>query len=46
MLHQQLKKYFGFNDFIKGQEDVIYKILERQSVAAIFPTGGGISLSK
>ncbi len=44
MLHQQLKKYFGFNGFIKGQEDVIYKVLARQSTAAIFPTGAGKSL--
>ncbi|MEN8797912.1 MAG: DEAD/DEAH box helicase, partial [Flavobacteriaceae bacterium] len=44
MLEQQLQKYFGFNTFFKGQEDVIRKILERQSVAAIFPTGAGKSL--
>ncbi|MDX2446815.1 MAG: RecQ family ATP-dependent DNA helicase [Desulfobacterales bacterium] len=44
MLHQQLKKYFGFNGFIKGQEDVINKVLARQSAAAIFPTGAGKSL--
>jgi ATP-dependent DNA helicase RecQ len=44
MLEQQLQKYFGFNSFLKGQEDVIRKILERQSAAAIFPTGAGKSL--
>ena len=44
MLEQQLQKYFGFNTFLKGQEDVIRKILERQSAAAIFPTGAGKSL--
>ncbi len=44
MLQQELQKYFGFNAFIKGQEDVIRKVLERQSAAAIFPTGAGKSL--
>ena len=44
MLKKPLQKYFGFNSFLKGQEDVIWKVLERQSVAAIFPTGAGKSL--
>ncbi|MDF1592919.1 MAG: RecQ family ATP-dependent DNA helicase [Desulfobacterales bacterium] len=44
MLIQQLQKYFGFNSFLKGQEEVIRKVLERQSAAAIFPTGAGKSL--
>ena len=44
LLQDQLQKYFGFNAFIKGQEDVIRKVLERQSAAAIFPTGAGKSL--
>ena len=44
MLKKQLQKYFGFNTFLKGQEDVIGKVLERRSAAAIFPTGAGKSL--
>ncbi len=44
MLQQHLQRYFGFNTFIKGQEDVIRKVMERQSAAAIFPTGAGKSL--
>ena len=44
MLKQQLQKYFGFNSFLKGQEEVIRKVLERRSAAAIFPTGAGKSL--
>jgi len=44
MLKKPLQKYFGFNSFLKGQEEVIRKVLERQSVAAIFPTGAGKSL--
>ena len=44
MLKQQLQKHFGFNTFLKGQEDVIRKVLNHQSAAAIFPTGAGKSL--
>jgi len=44
MLKKPLQKYFEFNSFLKGQEDVIRKVLDRQSVAAIFPTGAGKSL--
>jgi ATP-dependent DNA helicase RecQ len=44
MLKQQLHKHFGFSTFLTGQEDVIRKVLERQSAAAIFPTGAGKSL--
>jgi ATP-dependent DNA helicase RecQ len=44
MLRQQLHKHFGFNSFLQGQEDVIGKVLEHQSAAAIFPTGAGKSL--
>lgn len=44
MLKEQLQKYFGFSTFLKGQEDVIRKVLDRQSAAAIFPTGAGKSL--
>jgi len=44
MVKQQLQQYFGFNSFLKGQEEVILKVLECQSAAAIFPTGAGKSL--
>ena len=44
MLKQQLQKHFGFNSFLKGQQEVIQKILDHQSAAAIFPTGAGKSL--
>jgi ATP-dependent DNA helicase RecQ len=44
MLKHQLQKHFGFNTFLKGQEDVIHKVLDHQSAAAIFPTGAGKSL--
>ena len=44
MLKKHLLKYFGFNSFLKGQEDVIGKAIAHQSAAAIFPTGAGKSL--
>ncbi len=44
MPRQQLRKHFGFNAFLKGQEAVIRKVLDHQSAAAIFPTGAGKSL--
>jgi ATP-dependent DNA helicase RecQ len=44
MLKKDLQKYFGFNSFLKGQEEVIRKVLDHQSAAAIFPTGAGKSL--
>ncbi|MCK5147146.1 RecQ family ATP-dependent DNA helicase [bacterium] len=44
MLENELQKIFGFNSFKKGQKEVILKIMEGQSAAAIFPTGAGKSL--
>jgi ATP-dependent DNA helicase RecQ len=43
-MKQYLQKYFGFDSFKKGQEEVIKKILQGESSAAIFPTGAGKSL--
>jgi ATP-dependent DNA helicase RecQ len=44
MLKKLLLQHFGFNSFLKGQEDVIRKVLDHQSAVAIFPTGAGKSL--
>jgi len=44
VLKRQLKNYFGFDSFLKGQKSVIQKIVDHQSAAAIFPTGAGKSL--
>ena len=44
MLEQNLKQYFGFRSFMKGQKEVIEKVLAGDSAAAIFPTGSGKSL--
>lgn len=39
-----LKQRFGFDDFRRGQADVISALLRGDSAAAVFPTGGGKSL--
>lgn len=44
MIKEYLFKYFGFNRFMPGQEEVINFLVNGQSTAAIFPTGGGKSL--
>ncbi|MDP4185507.1 MAG: ATP-dependent DNA helicase RecQ [Bacteroidota bacterium] len=43
-LKEALKKHFGFDSFLKGQEEVISKIIEGKSSIAIFPTGSGKSI--
>lgn len=44
MLENHLKQYFGFNTFKQGQKGVIQRIINKESAAAIFPTGAGKSL--
>jgi ATP-dependent DNA helicase RecQ len=39
-----LKKHFGWSDFLSGQQDVIQRLIDGDSVLAVFPTGGGKSL--
>ncbi len=39
-----LTKYFGFNAFRKGQEELIDAVLENRDVFGIMPTGGGKSM--
>ena len=43
-LEEQLKKTFGYKSFNRGQLEVISKIMQGESAAAIFPTGAGKSL--
>lgn len=46
MLNPQvvLKKYFGYPDFRAGQREVIDKVLNKENVLAVMPTGAGKSL--
>ncbi len=39
-----LKKYFGYDTFRQGQEDIIRSILSGRDVLAIMPTGAGKSV--
>lgn len=39
-----LKKYYGYNNFRKGQEPIINTIIDKRDVLAIMPTGGGKSI--
>ncbi|MDQ0174816.1 RecQ family ATP-dependent DNA helicase [Bacillus chungangensis] len=43
-LHSALKKYFGYDCFRTGQQDIISSVLEQQNTLAMLPTGTGKSL--
>ncbi|MDP3435882.1 MAG: DNA helicase RecQ [Bacteroidales bacterium] len=43
-LHQELKRYFGFNSFKGEQEEIIKHLLEGNDSFILMPTGGGKSL--
>lgn len=43
-LHEQLKKFFGFDAFKDSQEAVIRTLLDGKDVFVLMPTGGGKSL--
>ncbi len=40
----RLKKYFGYDQFKEGQEDLIRGVLSGRDALGIMPTGGGKSL--
>ncbi len=41
---EALKRYFGFSDFLDGQEEVMSSILSGRDGLVVMPTGGGKSL--
>lgn len=44
MVKQAMKKYYGYDGFKAGQEEVISSILQAKDTLAVMPTGGGKSL--
>lgn len=41
---ESLKKYFGYDSFRKGQEELIRNILDGKDCLGVLPTGGGKSI--
>ncbi|MEA4956755.1 MAG: RecQ family ATP-dependent DNA helicase [Methanobrevibacter sp.] len=41
---QLLKRYFGYDEFLSGQKELINNILSGKNVLGIMPTGGGKSI--
>lgn len=41
---QALKKYFGYNTFRPGQEEIITSIIAGSNIVAVLPTGAGKSI--
>lgn len=44
MLHHELKKWFGFDTFKPGQQEIIEHVLNDKNTLGILPTGSGKSL--
>ena len=43
-IYSILKDTFGYENFRDGQEDLIRRLIDKEDVLAVFPTGAGKSL--
>ena len=43
-IYSILKDTFGYDNFRDGQEDLIKRLIDKEDVLAVFPTGAGKSL--
>jgi ATP-dependent DNA helicase RecQ len=41
---QNLKRYWGYDTFLEGQEQAIQSVLTNEDTLVLLPTGGGKSL--
>ncbi|WP_416148857.1 DNA helicase RecQ [Salipaludibacillus sp. HK11] len=41
---EKLKEHFGYDDFRKGQKDILEKVFDHQNTMGVMPTGGGKSI--
>lgn len=43
-MKELLAEKFGYTQFRSGQEEIIQKVLQKENVLGIMPTGGGKSI--
>ncbi|MBO4647903.1 MAG: RecQ family ATP-dependent DNA helicase [Lentisphaeria bacterium] len=43
-LHSALKRFFGFDDFLDNQEEIVRHLLDGKDLCVVMPTGAGKSL--